>query len=308
MRKYLIVTWGKVLLWLLPPILRRQRHYRWLIALLKPLETLYDQTLYQMQHNGQIIYLEKVLNETFNPTVSYDPNLSINGKRDQKMIYIDETLQPRLQFVYKHSEYYLHTEQEHTELLPTDSDGNVILDELGFLDPIDLFTCNEFKCLTNPLDMSEACINARNLPVYNTYLATGTDFTDVAYANFRIMIPADLNIDITDFDLNNDNNVSDLEIATALQKITNEIYFTPHPNIEKELAGAVEVRTPRFHQVVNFYKLAGKTYETYVYGNEQATMQSVVGETRVCNPETQISTLLEPTVSMIPDNSTLSTL
>ena len=43
MRKYLIVTWGKVLLWLLPPILRKQRHYKWLMALLKPLETLYEQ-------------------------------------------------------------------------------------------------------------------------------------------------------------------------------------------------------------------------------------------------------------------------
>jgi len=251
-----------------------------------------------MQHNGQVIYLEKVLNETFNLGVTYDPNLTIEEKRDAKFIYIDETLQPRLQFLYKHNEYYMHTEQEHIEISPTDSSGNIVLDELGFLDPIELFTCSEFKCLTNTDDVSDACNDARDLPVYNTYLATGTDFTDVAYANFRIMIPAELNINIETFNSNDDNMVDNLEIATALQRITNQIFFVPHPDFEKALADAVEVRTPRFHQVLNFYKLAGKTYETYIYGNEQVTTQSTVEETRICNPDTQISTIVESTMSV----------
>ena len=278
MRKYLIVNWSKLLLWLLRPILRKKRHFKWLFSLLKPLETLYDTTLYQMQHNGQIVYLEKVLNETFNPGVVYDPNLSIEGKRSANLIYIDETLQPRLKFVYRHDEYYLHTEGEHFSL-PAVVDEEIVLDELGFLDPIELFTHDELACLNafqvgpngedvpNPEYGSSFCNTARGL-AYNTYLATEEDYTIVNYANFRIMIPADLNSGAVP------SGLSQVQKAAAIQRVTNEIYFEPDPDPIKALANAVEVRTPRFHQVVNFYKLAGKTYETYKYGEETSDVMS----------------------------------
>ncbi|WP_299212748.1 hypothetical protein [uncultured Dokdonia sp.] len=274
MKKYLIVNWSKLLLWLLPPILRKKRHFKWLFSLLKPLETLYDTTLYQMQHNGQIVYLEKVLNETFNPDVAYDPNLSIEEKRYASLIYIDETLQPRLKFVYRHDEYYLHTEAEHFSL-PAVINEEIVLDELGFLDPIELFTHDELACLLNPDYMVDTngdgvinveddpsfCNKAREL-AYNTYLATEEDYTNVNYANFRIMIPASLNSGAVP------SGLSEVQKAAAIQRVTNEVYFEPDPDPIKALANAVEVRTPRFHQVVNFYKLAGKTYETYKYGEE----------------------------------------
>ncbi|MFC4636191.1 hypothetical protein ACFO3O_19950 [Dokdonia ponticola] len=278
MRKYLIVNWSKLLLWLLPPILRKKRHFKWLFSLLKPLETLYDTTLYQMQHNGQIVYLEKVLNEIFNSGVVYDPNLSIEGKRSANLIYIDETLQPRLKFVYRHDEYYLHTEGEHFSL-PAVVDEEIVLDELGFLDPIELFTHVELACLNvfqvgpngedvpNPEYGSSFCNTARGL-AYNTYLATEEDYTIVNYANFRIMIPADLNSGAVP------SGLSQVQKAAAIQRVTNEIYFEPDPDPIKALANAVEVRTPRFHQVVNFYKLAGKTYETYKYGEETSDVMS----------------------------------
>lgn len=285
MRKYLIVNWSKLLLWLLPPILRRQRHFKWLFALLKPLETLYDTTLYQMQHNGQIIYLEKVLNETFNKGVVYDPNYTIQQKIDAKLIYIDETLQPRLKFVYRHDEYYLHDEAGHFDVPPTEivelengeTEEIIVLDELGFLDPIELFTHDELECLKstvvgadgesviNPEYSSDFCNTARGL-AYNTYLATEEDYTIVNYANFRIMIPADLNSGAVP------SGLSEVQKAAAIQRVTNEVYFEPDPDPIKALANAVEVRTPRFHQVVNFYKLAGKTYETYKYGEETPDM------------------------------------
>ncbi|MFT5890174.1 MAG: hypothetical protein ACI9Y7_000263 [Dokdonia sp.] len=294
MKKYLIVNWSKLLLWLLPPILRRKRHFKWLFSLLKPLETLYDTTLYQMQHNGQIIYLEKVLNETFNKEVAYDPNFTTEKKRDAKFIYIDETLQPRLQFLYRHDEYYLHNEEEHFDL-PAVVNGEVELDELGFLDPIELFTHDELECLINPdptedtngdgviniEDDSSFCITAREL-AYNTYLATEEDYTIVNYANFRIMIPANLNSGAVSSDS------IGVQRAAEIQRVTNEVYFEPDPDPIKALADAVEVRTPRFHQVVNFYKLAGKTYETYKYGQETP---DAISNTVTTPDQSQVSAL-----------------
>jgi len=263
MKKYITVNWGKSLLWLLPPILRKQTHIIWLKTLLTPLKALYEDTLYKMQHTGQVIYLEKVLNETFNPGVVYNPNYTTEEKEFHKLIYIDETLQPKLKFVHKHNEYYLHTPEEHFEVPIYFSDENgdltdiIKLDEEGFLDPIELFTHHELVC-------EKPCYSNVNYPIYNTYLATTEDYTKVAYANFRIMIPESLNIESSFFDANTDGVIDVLEKA-ALQKITNEIYFEKHHKEQKALSGAIEVRTPKFHQVVNFYKLAGKTYETYKY-------------------------------------------
>ena len=48
---------------LLPTFLRKPQQTAFLNATIAPLETLYSETMYKMQHNGQVIYLEKVLNE-----------------------------------------------------------------------------------------------------------------------------------------------------------------------------------------------------------------------------------------------------
>jgi len=282
MKKYITVNLDRAILWVLPPILRKQTHIVWLKTLLTPLKVLYEDTLYKMQHNGQIIYLEKVLNETFNPDTVYNPNYTTEEKEFHNLIYIDETLQPGLKFVHKHEEYYLHTPEEHfeTPLYFLDSDGDstgiVKLDEEGFLDPIELFTHHELVC-------KDPCYSNVNYPIYNTYLATTDDYTTVAYANFRILIPESLNIESSYFDANTDGVIDVLEKAD-LQKITNEIYFEKHHNAQKALAGAVEVRTPKFHQVVNFYKLAGKTYETYKYNTSESPEVSSTDEC-VCQPE-----------------------
>ena len=58
---------------LLPPFVRKNRHKSWLFALLAPLVSLYEDTLYKMQHDGRVIYLEKVLNEKAQ-VPAYNPN------------------------------------------------------------------------------------------------------------------------------------------------------------------------------------------------------------------------------------------
>jgi len=274
MKKYLIINWDQAILWLSPPILRKATHISWLKVLLTPLKTLYEDTLYRMHHNGQVISIEKVLNEIFNPERVYNPNYTTEEKQSHNLIYIDETLQPKLKYVYKHEEYYLHNEEEHFQNPITNSSGEVILDEQGFLNPIELFTHHELVC-------EDPCYSNVTYPIYNTYLATTEDYTKVAYANFRILIPELLNINLAEIpDLNNDNQTDALDKAIALKRVTNEIYFTDHSNPIKAITGAIEVKSPKFHQVVNFYKLAGKTYETYKYNN---TVSGFVSPTDICD-------------------------
>lgn len=58
---------------LLPLHLRRVKLLLWMQALLRPLDWLMGETRYKMQHDGRVIYLEKVLNEQMG-VLAYDPN------------------------------------------------------------------------------------------------------------------------------------------------------------------------------------------------------------------------------------------
>ena len=49
-----------------PTFLRKPAQLALLQSVVKPVDTLYKDTLYKMQHNSQVIYLEKMLNEWFN--------------------------------------------------------------------------------------------------------------------------------------------------------------------------------------------------------------------------------------------------
>lgn len=199
--KYTTLKWEKLLLWLIPPILRKKTHANWLNVLLSPIRSIYEDTLYKMQHTGQVIYLEKILNETFNPTKNYNPNASIEQKRLDQLIYIDESVKPTLQYVYLHKEYY-------------DPDGTLMIPLLK------IFTNEEYQ-------------NKNNKPVY---LAHRKDYTTLAYANFRVFIPKNLIV-------NGPIVINESESSTAAIKVA---------NIE-------------FHNLLNFYKLAGKSYESYSY-------------------------------------------
>jgi len=224
MRQYTTIQWETLLLWLIPPILRKRTHYNWLDTLLTPLRNVYETTLYKMQHTGQVIYLEKLLNEAFNPTKVYDPNYTTIEKQANGLIYIDETLKPALQFVYLHDEYV----QE------------------GYIEP-KVYLHSEI----NPA----APLLPSGSPLY---LASREDYTEIKYANFRVFIPESLNI-------KGNLVLDDIETAQKLQEITHSLYFDEHEVYLKRIAGAVEVRTVKYHDLLNSYKLAGKTYETYAY-------------------------------------------
>lgn len=218
MNKYTILKWEKLLLWLIPPILRKKTHVDWLDVLLTPLHSLYEDILYKMQHTGQVIYLEKVLNEAFNVTKEYNPNLSIEEKRQEGLIYIDESIKPELQYLYLHKEYY-----NPDKIL---ADGNRVQGDLR----IPLFTIfknNDYK-------------NKNNKPVY---LAHREDYTKVSYANFRVFIPENL---------------------IANQTITANI----NESSPKKQTEAIDITSAEYHNLLNFYKLAGKSYQSYCYSIE----------------------------------------
>jgi hypothetical protein len=216
MNKYTVLKWEKLLLWLIPPILRKQNHFNWLYVLLTPIHAIYKETLYKMQHTGQVIYLEKVLNETFNITKSYDPNLSTEQKRLEELIYIDESVKPTLQYVYLHKEYY-----EPGQTLPdgTFVDGPLIIPQLKIYQHV------EYK-------------NKNNKPAY---LAHRNDYTKISYANFRVFIPESL--------------------------INKTVVVQPDENGSQETE-PIKVANIDFHNLLNFYKLAGKSYESYSYSPE----------------------------------------
>lgn len=215
MNKYTVLKWEKLLLWLIPPILRKRTHAIWLNTLLAPLHSLYENILYKMQHTGQVIYLEKVLNEAFNITKEYDPNLSIEQKRQRGLIYIDESIKPSLQYLYLHKEYY-----EKDEVLP---DGTIIKGELR-MPLLTIFNNYEYY-------------NKDNKPVY---LAHFDDYTKVSYANFRVFIPEVL--------------VRNLTIPAEL-----------NGNTSSPETQAINVSSIEYHNLLNFYKLAGKSYASYLY-------------------------------------------
>jgi hypothetical protein len=208
MNKYTVLKWEKLLLWLIPPILRKKTHFDWLDVLLTPLHTIYEEVLYKMQHTGQVIYLEKVLNETYNPTKNYNPNLSTEQKRLEELIYIDESVKPTLQYVYLHKEYY-------------EPNGTLMIPQLK------VFTQEEYK-------------NRNNKPVY---LAHREDYTTIAYANFRVFIPESL--------------------------IANQTIIVEPRKDGSVQTEAIKVANIEYHNLLNFYKLAGKSYESYAYTSEK---------------------------------------
>ena len=214
MNKYTILKWEKLLLWLIPPIVRKKTHAAWLKTLISPIQSLYDKTLYKMQHTGQVIYLEKVLNETFNITKNYNPNFSIEQKRQEGLIYIDESVRPSLQYLYLHKEYY-----NPDKISP---DGKKVRDIRIPL--FEIFRNYEYD-------------DKDHKPIY---LAHREDYTKISYANFRVFIPAAL---IANGTVTAETNSDSLTSQTE----------------------AINIVSSEYHNLLNFYKLAGKSYESYCY-------------------------------------------
>lgn len=230
MKNYTVVKWEKLLLWLIPPILRKKTHYDWLNTLLSPIHTIYEETLYKMQHTGQVIYLDKILNEAFNPGRTYNPNYSIAEKRSEKLIYIEESVKPVLYFLYLHNEY-LGLSLEETFVF---SHGEI--------------TDSEQKPL---------------------YLANKLDYTKMAYANFRVFIPEDLNfrpqVQFYSELARMGNNGGVVHRELTLKELSDKLVFNFDSDGIRGMGNIIEVHTAKYHDLLNFYKLAGKTYESCIY-------------------------------------------
>ncbi len=238
LKKYTTIDWKRALIMLMPPVLRKKKHASWLQVLLTPLSNIYDDTLYKMQHTGQVVYLEKVLNELFNKERVYDPNLSTRQKADLGLIFIDDANRPKVQYLYTHPEI------------------------LEGADSIDIYTRNEED-------------NDREFNSF-LYLSSDLDFSTTEYFNFRINIPDDIlkttntylnevnSMDMVSYPINKKQGMLET-MSDALVYDENQAHpYSPHPD-------AVKIQTPRFHKVVNFYKLVAKSYETrkYTYKNSE---------------------------------------
>lgn len=95
----------KLIKLLLPTFLRKNRIVLLLTCCIVPLDRVYNETLYKMQHDGRTIYLEKMLNEWFE-IVGYNPTnheltkkIIINDLPEKKRLYIYQDNEPGVSFL-----------------------------------------------------------------------------------------------------------------------------------------------------------------------------------------------------------------
>lgn len=247
-KKYTKIDWGKTLLMLLPPLLRKPKQVTWLKVLLKPLDNLYDDTLYKMQHNGQVMYLEKVLNDIFNPGARYFYSDSINTKMAKGLIVIEDAHRPRVQYLYTNEEIY----QEGYDPIVVANNGEALENEVRY----------------------------RNF----LYLSGASDFDSVEFFNFRVLIPSNLLVSFEKYQevllclqagLDSDK-ITEEEQVVQVQELNDMLIIAKNEAVSDH-PDSIKIVSPKFHKVLNYYKLAGKSYETrkYSFDNEQTSLQAV---------------------------------
>lgn len=100
--------------------LRQPKILSFLRSLIAPVIQLHDTILYQLQHDGRTIYLEKMLNEHFQ-IAGYDSQ----NHHATKKIYIDDVELPDNLFIHQDAE----SESEFLEDI--DSDDDLFIDSQG---------------------------------------------------------------------------------------------------------------------------------------------------------------------------------
>ncbi|MGV9003947.1 hypothetical protein [Flavobacterium sp.] len=83
----------------LPIALRNSQTLAPVYSFLQPLQTIADETLYKMQHNGTKIYLEKMLNEAY-AVAGYNTQ----DHEGTKLIYIEDVAEPDKLYVWQNEE------------------------------------------------------------------------------------------------------------------------------------------------------------------------------------------------------------
>ena len=89
------INFNRLIQMFLPINLRQPNQTVFLNSLIKPLNTLYNDTLYKMQHTCQVIYLEKMLNEYFS-AVAYNAQNHVATK----VVFIEDAPKPPIKYIY----------------------------------------------------------------------------------------------------------------------------------------------------------------------------------------------------------------
>lgn len=113
---------------LLPTFLRKPKQTALLNGVLKPLDSLYVDVLYKMQHDSRVIYLEKVMNEYFEAAGYSNQNHAVT-----KVIYITDEIYPPENYVYQNQEFYPSIEYDE-QVLYLDEDNIFLTDSLEHFD------------------------------------------------------------------------------------------------------------------------------------------------------------------------------
>lgn len=103
----------------LPTSLRNWDAIAPIMSFLHPLQTIADETLYKMQHNGTKIYLEKMLNEAY--TIA---GYNTQDHEGTKLIYIDDLPDVPKLYIWQD----LETDTSFLEDDGNDNDNDVFLD------------------------------------------------------------------------------------------------------------------------------------------------------------------------------------
>lgn len=90
------VDFKKLAFYALAPMFRKIRRVSILWSILAPLEIISREILYKMQHNSQVVYLEKMLNEYFS-VPGYDNQLH----ESTKTVYIGDVPQAPKYYFYQ---------------------------------------------------------------------------------------------------------------------------------------------------------------------------------------------------------------
>lgn len=95
------IDYDRLIVMLLPTFLRRERMTAWLRSLLTPVSSLYNnwfgfrsRNIYQLAHNGQVVYLRAALNDSFDP-VERRIQIIDGNRFKRKFIYTNPEQKPR---------------------------------------------------------------------------------------------------------------------------------------------------------------------------------------------------------------------
>lgn len=122
--RWSIINFSQLVETYVPRALKKSETVQYLKAIFSPSQELHEKLLYKQQHDGRTIYLEKVLNESYN-ILDYDPN---NHNVTKKIFIEDVPPLPRL---------YVHQDDEEDVIFieDDDSEDDIFLDaeDEGFL-------------------------------------------------------------------------------------------------------------------------------------------------------------------------------